>query len=192
MDRALVEKRRLAPLATPSDLGPNVRSDILAALTMLSADMFALYMKTRTFHRYMSGPHFRDCHPLLDEQGKRIFTTTDVVAERVRKICGTTLRSIGYIASLQRLLNDDAGFVSPLETLAELRDDNRRLAALLRETHELCVGYNDFESTNLIEVWIDEAEHRTWFLFETLRQLLQGVGDDRAVSITAVAEAAGY
>ena len=192
MDRALVEKHRLARLATPSDLRVDVRADFSAALTMLSADMFALYIKARNFHRYMSGPQFRDCHLLLDEQGERIFTTADIIAGQVSKICGATLRSIGYIARLQQLLNDDADFVSPMETLVDLRDDNRRLAALLRETHELCAGYNDFARTSPIEVWIDEAEHRTWFLFETLRQLLQGIADGRAVSITAVAEAADY
>lgn len=188
MDRALVEKRRFATLTTPSDPGVSARADISAALTMLSADMFALYMKTRNFHWHMSDPPFRDCHLLLDEQGERIVTTSDIVAERVRRICRTTLSAIGYIARLQRLLDDNADFVSPMQTLAELRDDNRRLAILLRETSELCAGCHDFARTSRI----DEAEYRTWFLFETLRRLLQGIADDRAVSTVAVAEAAGY
>lgn len=172
MDRTLAEKRMLAPVATSSDLGANARADISAALTTLLADMFALHMKTRNFHGHLSGSHFRDCRLLLDERGEQIFATTDVIAERVRKICGMALRSIGCIASLQRLLDNNADFVAPMVLLAELRDDNGRLAALLRETHELCAGYNDFATTSLIDVWIDEAERRTWFLLETLRQLL--------------------
>jgi starvation-inducible DNA-binding protein len=161
--------RRIAPLTTPTDLKSNAVRDISAALNVLLADMFALYLKTKNFHWHVSGPHFRDYHLLLDEQGDQIFSTTDAIAERVRKIGGTTLRSIGQIARLQRVLDNDANFVTPLDMLAELRDDNRQLAASLRETHALCDEHNDVASASLLENWIDEAERRTWFLFETTR-----------------------
>src|SRR5215813_9834104 len=143
--------------------------DISGALTALLADVFALYIKTKNFHWHMSGPHFRDYHLLLDEQSDQIFAMTDDVAERVRKIGGTTLRSIGHIARLQRVLDNDAGFVTPLDMLAELRDDNKQLAASLRETHNLCDEHGDVASASLLENWIDEAERRTWFLFEATR-----------------------
>jgi starvation-inducible DNA-binding protein len=144
--------------------------DISAALTTLLADMFALYIKTKNFHWHMSGQHFRDYHLLLDEQGEQIFATTDAIAERARKIGGTTLRSIGQIARLQRVLDNDAEFVTPLDMLAELRDDNKQLTVHLRETHAVCDEYGDVASASLIEVWIDEAERRTWFLFESTRR----------------------
>jgi starvation-inducible DNA-binding protein len=160
---------RIAPLATPSDLKPNAVKDISAALTTLLADMFALYVKTKNFHWHVSGAHFRDYHLLLDEQGEQIFATTDDIAERVRKIGGTTLRSIGHIGRLQRLRDNDADFVTPLDMLAELREDNKQLVASLRETHGLCDEEGDVASTSLIETWIDEAERRTWFLFEATR-----------------------
>ena len=160
---------RIAPLATPSDLKPNAVKDISAALTTLLADMFALYVKTKNFHWHVSGPHFRDYHLLLDEQGEQIFATTDDIAERVRKIGGTTLRSIGHIGRLQRLRDNDADFVTPLDMLAELREDNKQLVASLRETHGLCDEEGDVASASLIETWIDEAERRTWFLFEATR-----------------------
>jgi starvation-inducible DNA-binding protein len=131
--------------------------------------MFALYVKTKNFHWHISGPHFRDYHLLLDEQGEQIFATTDAIAERARKIGGTTLRSIGQISRIQRILDNEADFVTPLDMLAELRDDNKQLAANLRETHALCDEHGDVASASLIENWIDEAEKRTWFLFEASR-----------------------
>ncbi|MBY5832417.1 Dps family protein [Rhizobium ruizarguesonis] len=170
MSPSQAEKTRLAPLKTPSDLPTNAITDISAALTTLLADMFALYLKTKNFHWHMSGPHFRDYHLLLDEQGEQIFATTDAIAERARKIGGVTLRSIGHIARLQRIADNDADYVTPEDMLAELRDDNGRLVSLLRETHEVCAEHNDVATTSLLEVWIDEAERRTWFLFETTRR----------------------
>jgi starvation-inducible DNA-binding protein len=160
---------RMAPLSTPTDLQLSAVQDIAAALNILLADVFALYLKTKNFHWHMSGPHFRDYHLLLDEQGDQIFAVTDALAERVRKIGGTTLRSIGQIARLQRIFDNDAGFVTPLDMLAELRDDNRQLAASLRGAHALCDEYGDVASASLLEVWIDEAERRAWFLFEASR-----------------------
>jgi len=127
-------------------------------------------MKTKNFHWHMSGPHFRDYHLMLDEQAEQIFATTDAIAERARKIGGTTLRSIGHIGRLQRINDNDADYVTPEDMLAELRDDNKQLVSLLRETHDVCSEHNDFATTSLLEVWIDEAERRTWFLFETTRQ----------------------
>src|SRR6201994_2974084 len=166
---ATANVHRKAPLATPTDLAANAVRDISGALTMMLSDMFALYLKTKNFHWHMSGPHFRDYHLLLDEQGDQIFATTDAIAERVRKIGGTTLRSIGHIGRLQRVLDNDANFVTPLDMLAELRDDNKQLVARLRETHSVCDEHNDVASASLIENWIDEAERRTWFLFEATR-----------------------
>ncbi len=160
-------------LQTPTDLGSNAVRDIAGALSILLADMFALYLKTKNFHWHMSGPHFRDYHLMLDEQSDQIFATTDDIAERARKIGGTTLRSIGHIGRLQRIEDNDAEFVTPLDMLAELRDDNKQLTASLRETHDLCDEHGDVATTSLIEVWIDEAERRTWFLFEASR----GVGE---------------
>jgi starvation-inducible DNA-binding protein len=161
--------RRIAPLDTPTDLKSNAVQDISGALNVLLADMLALYLKTKNFHWHISGPHFRDYHLLLDEQGDQIFATTDAIAERVRKIGGTTLRSIGHVSRLQRVLDNDAEFVTPLDMLAELRDDNKQLAASLRETHALCDEHADVASASLLENWIDEAERRTWFLFEATR-----------------------
>jgi starvation-inducible DNA-binding protein len=161
--------RRAAPLNTPTDLGSNATRDVGAALNLLLADVFALYLKTKNFHWHMSGPHFRDYHLLLDDQGDQIFAMTDPLAERVRKIGGATLHSIGQIARLQRVLDNDADYVEPLDMLAELRDDNQRLAAAMREAHEVCEDNEDIASASLIEVWIDETERRTWFLFESTR-----------------------
>ena len=161
--------RRIAPLGTPTDLKSNAVRDISVALNILLADVFALYMKTKNFHWHMSGPHFRDYHLLLDEHGDQIFAVTDAIAERVRKIGGATLRSIGQIARLQRIVDNDAEFVTPLDMLAELRDDNKKLVASLRETHALCDEFGDVASASLLEVWIDEAEQRAWFLFEATR-----------------------
>jgi starvation-inducible DNA-binding protein len=160
---------RIAPLHTPTDLKPAAAQEVAGALNVLLADMFALYLKTKNFHWHMSGPHFRDYHLLLDEQSDQIFATTDVIAERVRKIGGATLRSIGQIGHLQRVLDNDADFVTPLDMLAELRDDNRQLVANLRETHGLCDEHDDVASASLLENWIDEAERRAWFLFEATR-----------------------
>ena len=159
-----------ADLGTPTDLGAEATRDISAGLNLLLADMFALYLKTKNFHWHMSGPHFRDYHLLLDEQADQIFATTDTIAERVRKVGGSTLRSVGHIARLQRLLDNDAEYVTPLDMLAELRDDNEQLATQLREAHGLCDEHGDVASASLIEIWIDEAERRVWFLFEAIRR----------------------
>jgi starvation-inducible DNA-binding protein len=160
---------RTGPLATPTDLKPNAVRDLAGALNILLADTFGLYVKTKNFHWHVSGPHFRDYHLLLDEQGEQIFATTDAIAERVRKIGGTTLRSIGHIGRLQRIKDNDADFVTPKDMLAELRDDNKQMAARMRETHDLCDEHGDVATASLLEVWIDEAERRTWFLFEATR-----------------------
>src|SRR4051795_706130 len=141
-------------LGTPSDFKPNAIQDIAGALNALLADTFALYLKTKNFHWHVSGPHFRDYHLLLDEQATQIFATTDEIAERVRKIGGLTLHSIGQIARLQRVLDNDADYVTPLDMLAELRDDNKALTAALRRTHGVCEEHGDFATTSLIEVWI--------------------------------------
>src|SRR5271157_4168873 len=156
-------------LATPTDLGANATKDIAGALNALLADTFALYMKTKNFHWHMSGPHFRDYHLLLDEQGEQIFAMTDPIAERARKIGGATLRSIGDIARRQRILDNDADYVSPQDMLAELRDDNKSLTAVLRQVHNVCDAHGDVATASLVEVWIDETERRTWFLFESTR-----------------------
>src|SRR5437868_4918244 len=169
MKREDAKVRRLAPLDTPTDLKPNAVRDISGALNIVLADMFALYLKTKNFHWHVSGPHFRDYHLLFDEQGEQIFATTDDIAERVRKIGGVTLRSIGHIGRLQRVLDNDADFVTPLDMLAELRDDSKQLVASLRETHAICDEHEDVVTASLIENWIDEAERRTWFLFEATR-----------------------
>ncbi len=157
-------------LRTPTDLSADATRDISGGLNLLLADMFALYLKTKNFHWHMSGPHFRDYHLLMDEQAGQILATTDSIAERVRKIGGSTLRSIGHIARLQRVLDNDAEYVTPLDMLAELRDDNKQLATRLREAHGLCDEHGDVASASLIEAWIDEAERRVWFLFETTRR----------------------
>jgi starvation-inducible DNA-binding protein len=161
---------RTAPLETPTDLKPDAVKDLSGALNLALADMFALYLKTKNFHWHMSGPHFRDYHLLLDEHAEQIFAATDDIAERVRKIGGTTLRSIGHVARLKRVLDNDAEFVTPQDMLAELREDNKELTARLRETHDLCDEHGDVATASLIENWIDEAERRTWFLFETTRR----------------------
>ena len=159
-------KRRTAPLNTPTDLSSSAVRDIAGALNALAADMFALYLKTKNFHWHISGPHFRDYHLLLDEQGDQIFATIDPIAERVRKVGGTTLRSVGHIGRLQRILDNDAEYVTPQDMLSELRDDNKALTAALREAHNVCEEHRDVASASMIEVWIDETERRTWFLFK--------------------------
>jgi starvation-inducible DNA-binding protein len=158
-----------ASLSTPTALGANATRDVSSALNALLADVFTLYFKTKNFHWHMSGAHFRDYHLLLDEQADQIFAMTDVIAERVRKIGGTTLKSIGHVARLQRLADNDADFVTPLDMLAELADDNRRLTEAMRETHGICDEANDVATASLLENWIDESEKRSWFLFETTR-----------------------
>jgi starvation-inducible DNA-binding protein len=165
-----VKIRRTAPLRTPTNLGANATKDISAALNALLADMFALYLKTKNFHWHVSGPHFRDYHLMFDEQGEQIFATTDDIAERVRKIGGTTIRSIGQISKLQRVQDNDADFVTPEDMLAELRSDNQDLAQRLREVHDTCDEHGDVATASLIENWIDQAERRTWFLFEAGRR----------------------
>jgi starvation-inducible DNA-binding protein len=170
MTTSTMRPRRTAALETPTGLKPDAVKDISGALNAVLADMFALYLKTKNFHWHVSGPHFRDYHLLLDEQAGQIFATTDDIAERVRKIGGTTLRSIGHVARLQHVLDNDAEFVAPLDMLAELREDNKQLTARLRETHDLCDEHGDLASASLIENWIDEAERRTWFLFESARR----------------------
>ena len=161
--------RRQAALATPSDLSAEAVKNISGALNALLADVFALYVKTKNFHWHMSGPHFRDYHLLLDEQADQIFAMTDVIAERVRKIGRATIRSIAHIGRLQRVSDNDADFVDPLDMLAELREDNRAILASMRQAHDLCDGENDAATASLLEPWIDEAERRIWFLFETGR-----------------------
>jgi starvation-inducible DNA-binding protein len=164
-------KRRTANLQTRSNFETNAIRDISGALAALLADMFALYLKTKNFHWHMSGPHFRDYHLLLDEQSDQIFATTDPIAERARKIGGMTLHSIGQIARLQRIEDNDAEFVAPEDMLAELREDNLALAARMRETHGLCEEFEDVATASLLEPYIDEAERRVWFLFEACRKL---------------------
>jgi starvation-inducible DNA-binding protein len=156
-------------LGTPTDLKPEATRDISAALARLLADVFALYVKTKNFHWHISGPHFRDYHLLLDEQGQQIFEMTDPIAERARKIGGKTLRSIGDIARNQRILDNDADYVDPQDMLAELREDNKSLTVGLRQAHNVCDEYGDVATASLIEVWIDETERRTWFLYEATR-----------------------
>jgi starvation-inducible DNA-binding protein len=166
--KALV--RRKAPLAMPSDLKPASAKDVAAAMNGVLADVFALYMKTKSFHWHVSGPHFRDHHLLLDEQAQQLFAMTDAIAERVRKVGATTLRSIGHISRTQRVLDNDADFVDPHDMLAELRDDNIQLTSRLRQVHNVCQASRDIASCSMIEVWIDQAEQRTWFLFEATRK----------------------
>jgi starvation-inducible DNA-binding protein len=165
-----VKARRAAPLVTPTDLEREGTRDAAAALNGLLADTFALYLKTKNFHWHMSGPHFRDYHLLLDEQADQIFAMTDPLAERVRKLGELTLHSIGEIARVQRVTDNDAEYVEPLDMLAELREDNQALAGRMREAHDVCDEARDLASASLLEVWIDETERRTWFLYEASRR----------------------
>jgi starvation-inducible DNA-binding protein len=162
--------RRGAALDTPSDLSSTATKDISGAMNAVLADVFALYLKTKNFHWHLSGPHFRDYHLLFDEQADQIFAMSDPIAERIRKVGGSTLRSIGNIARLQRIKDNDAQYVEPSDMLAELREDNKALAARLREAHEVVDEHRDIATASLIEVWIDETERRTWFLFEAGRR----------------------
>jgi starvation-inducible DNA-binding protein len=162
-------REREAPLATPTDLTRSATKDIGGAMNAILADVFALYLKSKNFHWHMSGPHFRDYHLLLDEHGDQLFAMTDPIAERIRKIGGLTIKSIGHISRTQRVLDNDAEYVEPLDMIAELADDNKTLAARLREAHNVCDEHRDVATASLIEVWIDETERRTWFLFEIKR-----------------------
>jgi starvation-inducible DNA-binding protein len=165
-----VKARQSAALTTPTDLGANATRDISGGLNILLADVFALYLKTKNFHWHVSGPHFRDYHLMLDEQADEIYAMGDPIAERVRKLGGNTIRSVGQIKRLQRVLDNDADYVTPEDMLAELREDNKQLAANMRTLHELCDEHNDVATASLIENWIDETEKRTWFLFEAGRR----------------------
>jgi starvation-inducible DNA-binding protein len=162
--------RRTAPLKTPTDIGSNAAKDISGALTTLLADMLALYLKTKNFHWHVSGPHFYGLHLMFDEQAAQILATTDDIAERVRKIGNTTLRSVGHVGRLTRISDNDADYVTPRDMLAELREDNLQLVAHMREMHGLCDEHEDVASASLLENWIDEAEKRIWFLFESGRR----------------------
>jgi len=157
-------------LKTPTDLGSNAAKDIAAALNALLADTFALYMKTKNFHWHVSGPHFRDYHLLLDEQGDQLFAMTDVLAERVRKIGQPTLRSIADIARHQRIPDNEAPYVDPGDMIAELRDDTQRFITAMREAHDVCDEHNDVATASLLENYIDESEKRVWFLYEIGRR----------------------
>lgn len=167
--RAAVASRRGAALAMPTTLSEKATAEIAAVLNRLLADVFALYMKTKNFHWHMSGPHFRDYHLMLDEQADQLFAMTDPVAERVRKLGEITIRSIGEIARVQRVLDNDAAYVDPADMIAELREDNLTLAGTLRTAHDVCDEHRDVVTTSLLETWLDEAERRTWFLFEAGR-----------------------
>src|SRR5262245_25777175 len=168
-DREKLATKRGRPLASPSDLKGDAARDIAGAMNAILADVFALYVKTKNFHWHLSGPHFRDYHLLFDEQADQLLGMTDAIAERLRKIGARTITSIGHIARIQRVRDNDATYVEPSDMLAELCDDNRTLATRLREVHEVTGMHRDFATTSLIEVWLDETERRTWFLFEANR-----------------------
>jgi starvation-inducible DNA-binding protein len=161
--------RQKAPLATPSDIEHQAVRDITGALNVLLADLFAVYLKTKNFHWHMSGPYFRDYHLLLDDHADQIFAITDVVAERVRKIGGTTIRSIGEVSRLQRILDNDAEYVTPTDMLSELREDDKALVLYMRAIHTLCDDAGDVATASLLENWIDQSQRRIWFLFELTR-----------------------
>jgi len=159
------------PLRTPTDLDREATKNIAGAMNVILADVFALYLKTKNFHWHLSGPHFRDYHLLFDEHAGQLFAMTDAIAERMRKLGETTIRSIGQIARMQRVLDNEAEYVEPEDMLAELMEDNKTLAAQLREAHNVCEEGRDVATASLIEVWIDETERRTWFLFEAHRRM---------------------
>lgn len=169
MNEQQVLRRREAPLITPTDLSDDATRDIGGAMNAILADVFALYLKTKNFHWHVSGPHFHDYHLMMDDQSDQLFAMTDPIAERIRKVGAMTLRSIGHIARIQRIQDNDADYVEPTDMLAELCEDNQALAARLREAHEVCNEHRDIATASLIETWIDETERRTWFLFETSR-----------------------
>jgi starvation-inducible DNA-binding protein len=158
----------IAELSTPSDLDTRAHR-IPSVMNPILADVFALYLKTKNFHWHMSGPHFRDYHLLLDEQASQHLAMTDQIAERMRKIGGATLRSIGHVTRLQRVKDNDASYVRPLDMLLELMHDNTELTRRLREAHDVCDEHRDVATASLIEVWIDETENRTWYLYEATR-----------------------
>ncbi|WP_392561314.1 DNA starvation/stationary phase protection protein [Orbus sturtevantii] len=164
------KKLQKAPLLFPTDLGEKASKDISAAMNSVLADVFALYLKTKNFHWHLSGPHFRDYHLMFDEQGDQLFAMTDPIAERVRKLGGTTIRSISHISKLQSIPDNNADFVEPSDMLTELCQDNIRLTARMRAAHDVCGKYNDTATASLIENWIDESERRSWFLFESSRR----------------------
>ena len=170
MDKEDKKALRAAPLGTPTDLSPNAVRDVSGALNILLADTFALYLKTKNFHWHMSGPHFRDYHLLLDEQGEQIFASTDDLAERVRKIGSTTIRSIGQISELQTIKDNDEDYVTPVDMLRELVADNKEVARAMRECHEICDKHGDVATASILENFIDEAERRVWFMFEASRK----------------------
>jgi starvation-inducible DNA-binding protein len=160
-----------APLATPTLLSEEAVQEISRALMLLLSDVFALYLKTKNFHWHMSGPHFRDYHLMLDDQGDQLFSMTDAIAERARKLGAATIRSIGQISRCQRIVDNDADYVKPLDMIAELRVDNATLAQNMREVHSLCDEAGDVATASLLENWIDESEKRVWFLFECGQQV---------------------
>jgi len=166
---AELRQKRDIPLTVPTDLTRSAVKDIAGAMNAILADVFALYLKTKNFHWHMSGPHFRDYHLLLDEHGDQLYAMTDPIAERIRKLGGLTIKSIGQISRIQRVLDNDADYVDPADMIAELAEDNQTLAARLREAHNVCDEDRDVATASLIEVWIDETERRTWFLSETKR-----------------------
>jgi starvation-inducible DNA-binding protein len=166
--KELVDRQK-SPLHTPSDLAPEAVKNLTGALNALLADVFALYLKTKNFHWHMSGPHFRDYHLLLDEHGDQLFAMTDDIAERVRKIGGTTIRSIGEIARLQRVADNDADYVTAPDMLSELREDEKALVLSMRSVHDLCDDTGDVATASLLENWIDQTQRRIWFLFEATR-----------------------
>jgi starvation-inducible DNA-binding protein len=165
-----LKQRRAASTITPTDLGSDASKNIAGGMNGILADVFALYFKTKNFHWHMSGPHFRDYHLMLDEQADQLYAMADPIAERIRKTGGFTLRSVGHIARLQRIKDNDAEYVEPKDMLAELREDNQTLAARLREVHDVVDELRDIATASLIENWIDETERRTWFLFESGRR----------------------
>jgi starvation-inducible DNA-binding protein len=169
-----LKERQRAPLSTPTDLTAEATRDISGAMNAILADVFALYLKTKNLHWHLSGPHFRDYHLMFDEAGDQIFAMTDPIAERVRKIGGSTIKSIGQISRLQRVLDNDANYVDPEDMLAELCEDNKTLATRLREAHNVCEEHRDLATASLIENWIDETERRTWFLFESSQRGMTG------------------
>jgi starvation-inducible DNA-binding protein len=166
---AELRQKRDIPLAVPTDLTRSAVKDVAGAMNAILADVFALYLKTKNFHWHMSGPHFRDYHLLLDEHADQLYAMTDPIAERVRKLGGLTIKSIGQISRIQRVLDNDADYVDPEDMIAELAEDNQTLAARLREAHNVCDEHRDVATASLIEVWIDETERRTWFLTEIKR-----------------------
>lgn len=168
-NRNEVAERLEAPLKTPILLSPDSAQNITAELNVLLADVFALYLKTKNFHWHVSGPHFRDYHLLLDEQGDQIFAMTDDIAERVRKLGGSTIRSIGHIARLKHIADNDAVYVEPKDMLSELREDNQAIIGRMIEVHDLCDEANDVATASVLETWIDETQRRVWFLFEASR-----------------------